>query len=40
VSINADVDRAQFRKAVAPIYEKYRTVIDPDLVARALALSQ
>ena len=40
VSINADVDKAQFRKAVMPIYEKYKTVIDPDLVTRAAALSQ
>lgn len=40
VTINADVDKAAFRKAAAAVYEKYKTTIDPDLVARAATLSQ
>lgn len=40
VAINSDVDKAAFRRAAAPVYERYKNTIDPELVTRAQALAQ
>ncbi|WP_372387251.1 TRAP transporter substrate-binding protein [Xanthomonas axonopodis] len=39
VTINADVDKNEFRKAVMPLYDKYSPEIGKELVQRALKLS-
>lgn len=40
VTINADVEKSEFRKAVMPLYEKYSAEIGKELVDRAINLSK